>query len=99
MPNSFICRFSIKSGFHSRIFKISNTLRNHTNTILFIGVFSALIFSLLLLKSKYMKRRIFQVVFSNLNKEIEMLVFGHAGYPVILFPTQWEVTMKTRTWA
>ncbi len=22
-----------------------------------------------------------------LNKEIEMLVFGHAGYPVILFPT------------
>ncbi|MEZ7500271.1 hypothetical protein QO200_16165 [Flavobacterium sp. Arc3] len=45
------------------------------------------IFSLLLLKAKYMKEEYFKWYSPNLNKEIEMLVFGHSGYPVILFPT------------
>ena len=34
-----------------------------------------------------MKEEYFKWQSPNLNREIEMLVFGHAGYPVILFPT------------
>lgn len=34
-----------------------------------------------------MKEEHFKWYSQNLNKEVEMLVFGHAGYPVVLFPT------------
>jgi esterase/lipase superfamily enzyme len=34
-----------------------------------------------------MKEEFFKWYSPNLNREIKMLVFGHAGYPVILFPT------------
>lgn len=34
-----------------------------------------------------MKEEYFKWYSPNLSKEIEMLVFGHAGYPVIVFPT------------
>ena len=34
-----------------------------------------------------MKEEYFKWYSPNLSREIEMLVFGHAGYPVILFPT------------
>ncbi|MFT5252856.1 MAG: esterase/lipase superfamily enzyme [Flavobacteriales bacterium] len=34
-----------------------------------------------------MKEEYFKWYSPNLNREIEMLVFGHSGYPVILFPT------------
>ncbi|MDP2159545.1 MAG: alpha/beta hydrolase-fold protein, partial [Flavobacterium sp.] len=34
-----------------------------------------------------MKEEYFKWYSPNLNREIEMLVFGHAGYPVIVFPT------------
>jgi esterase/lipase superfamily enzyme len=34
-----------------------------------------------------MKEEHFKWYSPNLNKDMEMLVFGHAGYPVILFPT------------
>jgi esterase/lipase superfamily enzyme len=34
-----------------------------------------------------MKEEHFKWYSTNLSRETEMLVFGHAGYPVILFPT------------
>lgn len=34
-----------------------------------------------------MKEEYFKWYSPNLSREIEMLVFGHAGYPVVLFPT------------
>ena len=34
-----------------------------------------------------MKEEYFKWYSPNLSQDIEMLVFGHAGYPVILFPT------------
>jgi esterase/lipase superfamily enzyme len=34
-----------------------------------------------------MKEEYFKWYSPNLNREVEMLVFGHAGYPVVLFPT------------
>ncbi len=34
-----------------------------------------------------MKEEYFKWYSPHLNRDIEMLVFGHAGYPVILFPT------------
>ena len=34
-----------------------------------------------------MKEKYFRWYSPNLSREIEMLVFGHSGYPVILFPT------------
>ena len=34
-----------------------------------------------------MKEEYFKWYSPNLNREIEMVVFGHSGYPVILFPT------------
>ena len=34
-----------------------------------------------------MKEEYFKWRSPNLNRDIEMLVFGHAGYPVVLFPT------------
>ena len=40
-----------------------------------------------ILKDFIMKEEYFKWYSPNLNREVEMLVFGHAGYPVILFPT------------
>lgn len=36
---------------------------------------------------KHMREEYFKWYSPNLSRDIEMLVFGHAGYPVILFPT------------
>lgn len=36
---------------------------------------------------RHMKEEYFKWYSPNLNREVEMLVFGHAGYPVVLFPT------------
>ena len=44
-------------------------------------------FFIILVKIKSMKEAYFKWHSSNLNRDIEMLVFGHSGQPVILFPT------------
>lgn len=45
-----------------------------------------------------MKEEYFKWYSPHLNRDVEMLVFGHAGYPVVLFPPPKVPITKIETW-